>query len=105
MGVPVITLAGHTHTSRVGVSLLSNVGLKEFVAHTPDEYIEIAVNLTKNIPRLRSLRERLREMMAQSPLTDAKRFTANLETCYRAMWNKWCVSDKKKRSVIQFDGK
>ena len=32
MGVPVITLAGNTHASRVGMSLLTNIGLPEFVA-------------------------------------------------------------------------
>ena len=32
MGVPVVTLAGEVHFSRVGVSLLNNVGLPELVA-------------------------------------------------------------------------
>ena len=34
MGVPVITLAGTAYHSRVGVSLLSNVGLPELIAKT-----------------------------------------------------------------------
>jgi protein O-GlcNAc transferase len=90
MGVPVITLAGNTHASRVGVSLLSNVGLKEFIAQTSEEYINIAVNLARDIQRLQFLREHLRNMMTKSPLCDSKRFTANLETCYRRMWETWC---------------
>jgi protein O-GlcNAc transferase len=93
MGVPVITLAGKTHASRAGVSLLSNVGLKEFIAHTSEEYITIAVNLAKDIKRLKYLRAQLRDMMTKSPLCDAKRFTANLEICYRRMWETWCQSD------------
>ena len=32
MGVPPVTLAGQTHVSRVGVSLLSNIGLGELIA-------------------------------------------------------------------------
>ena len=32
MGVPVITLAGYNHASRVGVSLLTQVGIPEFIA-------------------------------------------------------------------------
>ena len=44
MGVPVITLAGSTHASRVGASLLSNIGLPELVAQSYDEYLAIAVN-------------------------------------------------------------
>jgi len=92
MGLPVITLAGNTHASRVGVSLLSNVGLIELIAKTNEEYVEIAVNLARDTMRLQLLRERLRDMMINSPLTDAKRFTINLEKCYREIWETWCKS-------------
>ena len=34
MGVPVVSLAGLTHSSRVGVSLLSTVGLPELIAQS-----------------------------------------------------------------------
>ncbi len=90
MGVPVITLAGNTHASRVGVCLLSNIGIPELIAETYDEYVEIAINLAADIKRLKTLRGSLRAMMASSPLTDAKRFVGNLETCFRTMWKKWC---------------
>jgi len=93
MGVPVVTLAGTAYHARSGISLLSNVGLPELVAKTSDKYISIAVNLAKDLNRLRSLRERLRGMMTCSPLCDAKRFTANLEMCYRQIWEKWCNSE------------
>jgi protein O-GlcNAc transferase len=86
MGVPVITLAGDTHASRVGVSLLSTIGMKGLIAHTPEEYVEIAVALARDTKRLQSLRKGLRDKMAHSPLLDADRFTANLETCYHTMW-------------------
>jgi protein O-GlcNAc transferase len=92
MGVPVISLAGTAYASRAGVSLLSNVGLKELIANTPDEYIEIAVNLAKDLKKLQLLREKLRDMMMRSPLCDEKRFTANLEICYRGIWKTWCES-------------
>ena len=92
MGVPVVTLVGTAYHSRVGVSLLSNIGLPELVAKTSDQYISIAVNLANDLSRLQSLRERLRDMMKDSPVCDAKRFTTNLEICYRQMWGKWCNS-------------
>ena len=92
MGVPVITLAGTAYHSRVGVSLLSNVGLPELIAKTHDEYIGIAVNLASDIEKLQLLRKSLRDRMSHSPLTDAKRFTANLEMCYHKMWENWCNS-------------
>jgi len=92
MGVPVITLAGTAYHSRVGISLLSNVGLSDLVAKTPDEYISIAVNLAKDLDRLQSLRERLRDMMSHSPLCDAKQHVLNLENCYQSMWENWSQS-------------
>jgi protein O-GlcNAc transferase len=90
MGVPVITLAGNTHASRVGVSLLTTIGLADLIAETGEEYVSTAVKLAGDIKRLRSLRENVRGMMAHSPLTDARRFVSVLETCYREMWEKWC---------------
>jgi protein O-GlcNAc transferase len=92
MGVPVVTLAGSAYASRAGVSLLTNVGIPELVARTHDEYVSTAVSLADNLGRLQFLREHLRDMMRTSPLCDAKRFTANLETCYRQIWEKWCRS-------------
>jgi protein O-GlcNAc transferase len=92
MGVPVITLAGKTHASRVGVSLLSNVGLNKLIANTPEEYIDLAVSLASDIDMLQFLRKNLRDMMMRSDLTNAERFTANLENNYRTMWQHWCES-------------
>lgn len=90
MGVPVVTLTGNTYASRAGISLLSNIGIPELIARTPDEYIEIAINLTKDLDKLQSLRKNLRDMMSHSPLTDAQQFVLNLENSYRNVWEKWC---------------
>jgi protein O-GlcNAc transferase len=92
MGVPVISLTGTAYASRSGASVLSNVGLAEFIAQTSEEYIHTAVNLAEDIQKLKYLREYLRDMMMQSPLCDAKRFTKDLEVCYRTMWETWCRS-------------
>jgi predicted O-linked N-acetylglucosamine transferase (SPINDLY family) len=92
MGVPIVTLCGDTPASRVGASLLSNAGLHDLVARTTDDFVSIAVNLTKDLKRLQSLREHLRDMMTHSPLCDVQKFIFNLEVCYRQMWEKWCKS-------------
>jgi len=96
MGVPVITLEGTAYHSRAGVSLLSNVGLPELIAKTQDEYIKIAIDLASNISKLQSLRKSLRDKMSLSPICDAKRFTTNLEMCYRKMWIDWCTNNENK---------
>jgi protein O-GlcNAc transferase len=90
MGVPVITLAGDTHASRVGASLLSNIGLSDLVAHTREQYREIAVRLASDLNKLKSLRYTLRDRVARSPLTDATRFIVHLENCYKNIWDKYC---------------
>ena len=61
MGVPVLTCPGETFASRHSLSHLSNVGLTETIARTLDEYVELAVTLARDLPRLASLRAGLRE--------------------------------------------
>jgi predicted O-linked N-acetylglucosamine transferase (SPINDLY family) len=90
MGVPVITLEGDSHVSRVGVSLLSQLGLQELIATTQAEYIDKAVNLAKNIDYLASLRSQLRQRMASSSLCNAPDFAARVEESYRWMWDQYC---------------
>jgi protein O-GlcNAc transferase len=90
MGLPVVTLAGDRHASRVGMSILANIGLPELVADTLDRYIDTAVSLAGDLNRLRSLRTSLRRIMKGSVLTDADKFTSGIETLYRGIWKKWC---------------
>jgi predicted O-linked N-acetylglucosamine transferase (SPINDLY family) len=96
MGVPVVSLAGRTHVSRVGVSLLGNVGVPELIAQTPPQYVQIATELGGDLPRLRELRRTLRGRMKQSPLMDAPRFARNIESAYRQMWRNWCQTKSAK---------
>lgn len=89
MGVPVVSLAGRTHVSRVGVSILARVGLSELVAASPDEYVMKAIALARDPGRLRELRGGLRERMRASPLLDSAGFARGLEAAYRQMWARW----------------
>ncbi len=94
MGVPVITLAGPTHTSRVGVSLLSQIGAPEFVAETPEEFVAIAQRLAADIPAIEQLRHDLRVKMLGSPLFDYATLARNFEAAFRAMWHHWLGLDE-----------
>jgi predicted O-linked N-acetylglucosamine transferase (SPINDLY family) len=91
MGVPVVALAGRAHAGRVGVSQLSNLGLTELVGNTTEEYVAIATRLATDLEHLSALRTELRARLAASPLTQAPRFTRNLERAYRVMWQEWCL--------------
>jgi predicted O-linked N-acetylglucosamine transferase (SPINDLY family) len=92
MGVPVVTLAGKTHAGRVGVSLLSSVGLPRLIAEDREQYVRVAAELAGDLPALAELRGGLRQRVAQSPLTDAAGFARDIEVAYRQMWRAWCAS-------------
>lgn len=91
MGVPVVTLTGTRHASRMVASLLNGVGLPQLIAATPEQYVSIARDLAADIPALADLRKGLRERLAMSPVCDAEGFTRKLEAGYRDMWRAWCA--------------
>jgi predicted O-linked N-acetylglucosamine transferase (SPINDLY family) len=86
MGVPVVTLAGGSHVSRVGVSLNASLGLERFTAATEEQYARIASEAAEDLESLARLRCSLREDMRRSPLTDARGYARSLEDAYEAMW-------------------
>ncbi len=96
MGVPMVTLAGTTHVSRVGVSLLTQVGLTDWIANSRADYVRIAVeNAARN---LENLRQEIRPKMLASELGDPVRFTAQVENLYRKTWKLW--SNKASRDAV-----
>jgi protein O-GlcNAc transferase len=85
MGVPVITLADKSHASRVGLSIMENSCLHKLIAQEADRYVEIAVTLALDSQRLLDYRNTLRGQLSCSYLTDAVKFTRDLETVYRGL--------------------
>ena len=91
MGVPVITFGGENVVSRGGVSILSAMGLHELIGRDERHYATIAVELARDRERLGRMRRELRPRLARSPLMDAARYTAALESAYREMWRACCA--------------
>ena len=93
MGVPVVSLIGSKHhASRVGLSILSRVGLEFFAASSPPEYVAKAIALAENRHSLAQIRSSMRARIAASGLCHAKAFTRQVEAAYRKMWRRWCQS-------------
>lgn len=90
MGVPVVTLAGTSHHSRVGVSLLSRVGCPELIADSPEAYVTIATQLASDSARMTSLRTGLRERALRGSLCDRAQFIGELEAILRELWRAHC---------------
>ncbi len=92
MGVPVVSLIGDRHSGRVGLDLLTHVGLERFAAPDLDTYVRIAAALAADRDALTELRAELRARMRASPLCDAPRFTREFEAALRRMWQEWCAN-------------
>jgi predicted O-linked N-acetylglucosamine transferase (SPINDLY family) len=90
MGVPVVTLTGNVHMSRVGASILQAAGLDRMVARDDDAYVRIAVELANDARGRRTLRAELRGQIAASVLLGHAKFTRGLEAHCRQAWRAWC---------------
>ena len=90
MGVPVVSLVGESHMSRVGLSILTRLGLEFFAASTPDEYVSKATALAAKPDALAKIRCAMRARIAKSGLCYAMGFAADVEAAYRKMWHTWC---------------
>lgn len=97
MGVPVLSLAGPKPIHRMGVSMLTSVGLGEFIAQSQDEYVEIAKRFAGDISRLAEIRREVRPNMEKSPLMDGEAVTRDLEGAIRRIWREWCEKNRKSR--------
>jgi protein O-GlcNAc transferase len=91
MGVPVVTVPGLRPASRSAASILTTVGLREWIAQGPQDYVRLAVGFARETQMLGSLRTSLRERVRSSPLMDEGRFVLDLERAYRKMWHEWCA--------------
>ena len=92
MGLPYVTLAGRPSVGRLGSSILHGVGHPEWIAHSQDEYVEIAVALASDLPALAALRAGLRAQMRAGAVMDEAGFARKLEAAYREMFARWAVS-------------
>ncbi len=85
MGVPTISLRGKTHAGRMVASVLTHAGLPDWIADTPEQYVQLAAKWASNPLALAAVRAGLREKVRRSALCDAVGFTRRLEDAFRKM--------------------
>lgn len=90
MGLPIVTLAGVTPASRVGLSLLNSLQLPELVAQSEEDYASIATQLASDVSKLTKLRNSLRQLMRDSALMDESGFVRSLEETILRLWREKC---------------
>jgi protein O-GlcNAc transferase len=94
MGVPVVTLAGRMPVQRIGASILTAIGLLDFIAQTPKQYVKIALHLAAVVPKTPDLRQEMRRSLVESPWMDEIGIVRDVENAYREMWRAWCLSKR-----------
>jgi predicted O-linked N-acetylglucosamine transferase (SPINDLY family) len=85
MGVPVLTLAGNSSVSRMGVSILSAAGLTDWITNTVSEYIHLAQQHSRSPDNLARLRSELRQRIKDSQLCDEEGFALDFARCIKQM--------------------
>ena len=89
-GVPVLSCEGDWFRERVTPTNLRACGLDELVASSYDAYVDLAVELANDLPRLDAIRQRVRPALDASPLRDEEAYTRTLEAAYRDVFETWC---------------
>ncbi|WP_242540437.1 O-linked N-acetylglucosamine transferase, SPINDLY family protein [Trinickia mobilis] len=89
MGVPTLTLPGRTAASRGGEMVMSNLGLGEFIASDPADFVKKGVDLANNLAGLAELRASMRERCARSTYFQPEVVAEGMSRALRLMWQHW----------------
>ena len=89
MGVPALTLAGRPPVGLIGTSLMTNLGLPDWVATSEDDYVDKACAFAAKPATLAALRSGMRARMRASPVMDGAAFARGVEAAYREMYRTW----------------
>ncbi len=92
MSLPMLTLAGRPPLGRIGTTFMTNIGMTDWIATSHEDYISKAVEHTKDIVALNTVRTSVRSRLLASPIMDGKGFARVVELAYRAMYEEWAHS-------------
>ena len=86
MGVPLLTLKGFNPISRAGESINKNLNMNYLIADNKNEYVQKAIELSKNFEKVIEIRKNLFDKALESNLFNVKKFSKefyeNLEKIY-----------------------
>jgi predicted O-linked N-acetylglucosamine transferase (SPINDLY family) len=85
-GLPVVTCAGETFSSRMAGSLLTAIGLPELITYDLQSYYQLALELANTPDKLVEIKNKLNRMKDSSLLFDSATFTHSLENAFREMY-------------------
>jgi len=92
LGVPVVTKLGVCCASRIGGSIMSAIGLDDWVAADDERYVAIARDFAARPSELAALRAKLPSMVTSSEAGNTELYTRRVEEAYRRFWRDYCSS-------------
>lgn len=92
MGVPVISLRWPTVAGRVSASIMTTMGLPDWIAETQEAYVALAIQKAGDLTALAALRGQLRNIFTSSAIGDQNAYVRAVEREYRQLWREWCAS-------------
>ncbi|MEI7455471.1 MAG: tetratricopeptide repeat protein [Nitrosomonadales bacterium] len=98
MGVPVLTLNWPSLAGRISASIMTTLGMTDWIAGSEDEYVRLAMQKAAEIDALSELRGQLRERFMFSVIGDQAAYVRYVEIEYRQLWREWCVANPEIRA-------
>jgi protein O-GlcNAc transferase len=96
MGVPIITLHLPTISGRVSASLMTTLGLTDWIAETQEQYVELAIQKAGDLQHLATLRQQLRGIFTSSIIGDQAAYARAVEKEYKQLWQEWCSPSRER---------
>ena len=86
VNLPILTLIGDSFASRVCASLLKTINMEELITNNIEDYIKLAIKISKNNNYLSSLKEKMSNQVHTSNLFKSDLFTRKLEEGYVSVY-------------------
>ena len=90
MGVPVVAKLGNSLPSRAAGSILTALGLPDWVTDSHEAYIEIATSRGSQVSELDRLRRELPDKVRTAAASNPVSYGRAVDDAYRAMWKRYC---------------
>jgi predicted O-linked N-acetylglucosamine transferase (SPINDLY family) len=91
LGVPTLTMVGNTPAGGYGSAIMTQLGLPDFVALDPQDFVHRGVYWANHISELAEVRASLRQRFAHCPAGQPELIAAALALALRRMWHRWCA--------------
>tara|TARA_Y100001970_G_C14200729_1_gene840962 strand:- start:163 stop:2169 length:2007 start_codon:yes stop_codon:yes gene_type:complete len=101
MGLPVLTMSGNSYSARMATSLLNSVGLGDLITNSIEDYQKLAIDLSSNIKKLNSIKEKLRKNISEKPLFDTDLYIKNFENGLNQIFDNYIKGNKPKDIIVE----